>query len=353
MEKGAEEWRQIYKSLQLLEFLVKNGSERVVDYARSHVSVIEMLKNFHYINSEGKDQGINVRNRANELTLLLNDVNKIRAARKNARANKAKYSGIGSGSSGSRSGGFGDSGKKYGGFGGETDSSQYGAYSGGVYGDGGGFGGSEYEGPGFSHSGRSNAANDDDFEEYEAAPTHSSSSRRTAAAPPTPSKTVAPQADLFSFDDVPTSKPAAAPSAAADDDDEFADFQSATPVAAPSQAASLNTSKPLPASQSDNLFDLFSNAPASSFTSPPVSNNTSNLLSFGGNGANTGSNSLNSFTTLSGTTSTVGNGGAAKKAAKDDAFGSLWASAASQRSTSKPSTPSNASGASKSGSSLI
>ena len=27
-EKSAEEWRQIYKALQLMEFLVKNGSER-------------------------------------------------------------------------------------------------------------------------------------------------------------------------------------------------------------------------------------------------------------------------------------------------------------------------------------
>lgn len=70
MEKEAREWRQIYKvrlnkrrdwhqALTLLEFLVKNGSERVVDDARAHVSTIKMLRSFHYIDEKGKDQGIN------------------------------------------------------------------------------------------------------------------------------------------------------------------------------------------------------------------------------------------------------------------------------------------------------
>jgi hypothetical protein len=59
MEKEARQWREIYKALQLLEYLIKNGSERVVDDARSHVSTVKMLRNFHYIDDKGKDQGIN------------------------------------------------------------------------------------------------------------------------------------------------------------------------------------------------------------------------------------------------------------------------------------------------------
>jgi hypothetical protein len=78
MEKEARQWREIYKvrhftvyyghffhltyryqALQLLEYLIKNGSERVVDDARSHVGTIKMLRNFHYIDDKGKDQGIN------------------------------------------------------------------------------------------------------------------------------------------------------------------------------------------------------------------------------------------------------------------------------------------------------
>ena len=43
----------------LLEFLVKNGSERVVDDARSHIATIKILRNFHYIDEKAKDQGIN------------------------------------------------------------------------------------------------------------------------------------------------------------------------------------------------------------------------------------------------------------------------------------------------------
>jgi len=47
------------QALTLLEFLVKNGSERVVDDARAHVSTIKMLRSFHYVDEKGKDQGIN------------------------------------------------------------------------------------------------------------------------------------------------------------------------------------------------------------------------------------------------------------------------------------------------------
>lgn len=43
----------------LLEYLVKNGSERVIDDARSHVSLIKVLRNFYYIDEKGKDEGIN------------------------------------------------------------------------------------------------------------------------------------------------------------------------------------------------------------------------------------------------------------------------------------------------------
>ena len=47
------------QALQLLEYVIKHGSERVVDDARSHLSTIKMLRNFHYIDEKGKDQGIN------------------------------------------------------------------------------------------------------------------------------------------------------------------------------------------------------------------------------------------------------------------------------------------------------
>ena len=59
VEKEARDWRQIYKALQLLEYLVKNGAEKVVDEARAHLATIKIVRNFHYIDDQGKDQGIN------------------------------------------------------------------------------------------------------------------------------------------------------------------------------------------------------------------------------------------------------------------------------------------------------
>lgn len=67
MEKEARQWREIYKALQLLEYLVKHGSERVVDDARSHISTIKMLRNFHYIDDKGKDEGVNGEHNVNSI----------------------------------------------------------------------------------------------------------------------------------------------------------------------------------------------------------------------------------------------------------------------------------------------
>ena len=50
---------RLLQALQLLEYLIKHGSERVVDDSRSHISTLKMLRNFHYIDDKGKDEGIN------------------------------------------------------------------------------------------------------------------------------------------------------------------------------------------------------------------------------------------------------------------------------------------------------
>ncbi|KAL7945233.1 ENTH domain-containing protein [Trichoderma barbatum] len=266
-EKSAEEWRQIYKSLQLLEFLIKHGSERVIDDARGHITLLKMLRQFHFIDQNGKDQGINVRNRAKELAELLGDVERIRSERKKARTSKNKYTGVEGGmtfgggfSSGgsSRFGGFGNESSYGGGGGGGGGSADYGGYSGGVYGDGGGFGGQ-------ASDFRDTQNRSDRFEEYDEfdegeRPSASSRPPRASerspakkpAAPPPP-KQKEPEVDLFSFDEPAQAAPAAAPSssglggfaslntAANDDDDEFDDFQSAAPAAPAAQPLSPTT----------------------------------------------------------------------------------------------------------------
>ncbi|KAL4787408.1 hypothetical protein BJX76DRAFT_21157 [Aspergillus varians] len=260
-DKTSEEWRQIYKGLQLLEFLIKNGSERVVDDARSHLSLIRMLRQFHYIDPNGKDQGINVRNRAQELVKLLADVELIRSERKKARSNRNKFRGFegGAGIGGGIGGGIGSSGGgRYGGFG--SDTLSFGGYSGGVYGDGGGFGGATEE---FEDSGR-RANRFDEYDEYDEA--DATPARKYTASPPRAQKEVkkpetrkAPEPDLVDFldDNTTTAAPAPAPTTSsiaagkqpansnglnmldptpADDDDDFDDFQSA-----PQPAQSSNT----------------------------------------------------------------------------------------------------------------
>ncbi|CAK7223794.1 Epsin-3, clathrin recruitment and traffic between the Golgi and endosome [Sporothrix bragantina] len=266
-EKSAEEWRQIYKALQLLEFLIKHGSERVIDDARSHLTLLKMLRQFHFIDANGKDQGINVRNRAKELAELLGDVDRIRTERKKARANKGKYTGVGSSMGNSRFGGFGSDSGGFGSSSGGGGSGGYGGYSGGVYGDGGGFGGeSDYNEAGGSTSvGGSRAERFEEYDEYDEGASRSSSAtaaprasagasssaragtRRTtggttgkrtassstvaAAEPPKPK---APEVDLFSFDEpAPTTTTAPLAAAADNDDDDFDDFQSAPAAPAP------------------------------------------------------------------------------------------------------------------------
>jgi epsin len=307
-EKAAEEWRQIYKGLQLLEFLIKNGSERVIDDARSHLTLLKMLRQFHFIDQNGKDQGLNVRNRAKELAELLSDVDRIRAERKKARATRNKYTGVEGGAG--LGGGFSSGGSRYGGFG--SEEAGYGGYSGGVYGDGGGFGGqsSDFQDSG-SRSGSAGAGGSggrDRFEEYDeydegavAAPgrrqadTSSSESRRktterAAAKKPEPPKKE-PEVDLFSFDDpISTSTPVAAPLASSStaDDDDFDDFQSATPsvqttvptfspLSPPTATTTATTQyaapQPVSAPKAANLSDMvgFSSiSPATSTTTTPV-----------------------------------------------------------------------------------
>jgi len=254
-EKSAEEWRQIYKALQLLEYLIKHGSERVIDDARSHLTLLKMLRQFHFIDQNGKDQGVNVRHRAKELAELLGDVERIRAERKKARSNKQKYTGVEggggfgggfSGGSSGRYGGFGSDTGRFGGGGGGGSSSTYGGYSGGVYGDGGGFGGQ-------SDEYRNTQAHGDKFEEYDefdegerpaasSKITRNTTERVGVKKTTEPAKKKEPEVDLFSFDE-PAPALAAAPlaapsngsglaslSSATNDDDDFDDFQSATPA---------------------------------------------------------------------------------------------------------------------------
>ncbi|KXN83151.1 hypothetical protein AN958_01822 [Leucoagaricus sp. SymC.cos] len=292
MEKEASQWRQIYKALQLLEYLVKHGSERVVDDARSHIGTLKMLRSFHYIDEKGKDEGINVRNRAKELVELLSDVEKIRTERRRAKANKNKYIGVGNdGGYGS----FSSGGGRYGGFG--SDSLGGGSSYGNDYYSG---GGSSSRMGGFSDS----SSRRNQYEEYNAgddeipsgsasvsSPTRAGSARsppsRQSSTAATTTPAPAPVKNLLDFDDdvapIPaTQLPAgqtgmatnkALPKPVGLDDDDFDDFQAAPVQAqAPAPTQVRAPTSPTTTGQQQqgarpNLFQLMNATPLSP-TSP-------------------------------------------------------------------------------------
>jgi clathrin interactor 1 len=53
----------LIQSLLLLNYLVRNGSERVVTSAREHIYDLRSLESYTFIDENGKDQGVNVRHK--------------------------------------------------------------------------------------------------------------------------------------------------------------------------------------------------------------------------------------------------------------------------------------------------
>ncbi|XP_046392909.1 epsin-2 isoform X6 [Ischnura elegans] len=80
-------WRHVYKALVLLEYLIKTGTEKVAQQCKENIYAIQTLKDFQYF-EESKDHGLNVREKAKQLVLLLKDEERLRNER--ARALKAK-----------------------------------------------------------------------------------------------------------------------------------------------------------------------------------------------------------------------------------------------------------------------
>ncbi|KAF8795611.1 epsin-2-like [Argiope bruennichi] len=80
-------WKHVYKALVLLDYLIKTGSEKVAHQCRENLFAIETLRDFQHT-EEGKDQGVNVREKAKQLVALLKDEERLRQER--ARALKAR-----------------------------------------------------------------------------------------------------------------------------------------------------------------------------------------------------------------------------------------------------------------------
>ncbi|CAH6721076.1 epsin-3 [[Candida] jaroonii] len=304
-EKATNEWRQIYKALQLLDYLIRNGSERIIDDVRSNLSLIQMLKSFHYIDSKGRDQGINVRNRAKNLINLLNDDNQLRNERKKARTNQKKFGGVSSAAFGGASSIS---------TGGEAED---GDFTNRVFGDGGVYG-ARYDDSAEEYNRQRQQQQDsnDNFEEYNVEVVDKKKAKPSAQV-----SQPAAEPDLLgdlmggsSNGATQTSTQAPVATADDDDDDDFDDFQSAP------------TSNPAAASNLSNLSNLYSNSTTTNSFQP----NFQHQQSFSTPSYNNQPSSQSS-----------GPVHVTKK--KDDAFSSLFSSAKTRNVSnhSTPSTPVN------------
>ncbi|XP_070704675.1 epsin-2 isoform X2 [Pempheris klunzingeri] len=92
-------WRHVYKALTLLDYLIKTGSERVALQCKENIFAIQTLKDFQYIDRDGKDQGINVREKSKQLVVLLKDEERLKGERSQALKTKERMAQVSTGSS--------------------------------------------------------------------------------------------------------------------------------------------------------------------------------------------------------------------------------------------------------------
>lgn len=90
-------WRHVYKALTLLDYLIKTGSERVAQQCRENIFAVQTLKDFQYIDRDGKDQGINVREKSKQLVALLKDEERLKAERVQALKTKERMAQVATG----------------------------------------------------------------------------------------------------------------------------------------------------------------------------------------------------------------------------------------------------------------
>ncbi|KAK4990708.1 hypothetical protein LTR66_006729, partial [Elasticomyces elasticus] len=104
-------WRHVLKSLKVLDYCLHEGSELCVTWARKNIYIIKTLREFQYIDEDGRDVGQNsvavpadvrdvklihqlVRVSAKELTSLIMDEERLRAERANRHSWKSRVTGL-------------------------------------------------------------------------------------------------------------------------------------------------------------------------------------------------------------------------------------------------------------------
>ncbi|KAG7130670.1 Epsin-1 like protein [Verticillium longisporum] len=94
MNDKGKNWRHVLKALKVLDYCLHEGSELVVTWARESIYIIKTLREFQYIDDDGRDVGQNVRVAAKELTSLVLDEERLRAERSDRKSWKSRVTGL-------------------------------------------------------------------------------------------------------------------------------------------------------------------------------------------------------------------------------------------------------------------
>lgn len=92
-DKG-KNWRHVLKSLKVLDYCLHEGSELVVTWARKNIYIIKTLREFYYVDDDGRDVGASIRRSAKELTSLIMDEERLRQERTNRGSWKSRVTGL-------------------------------------------------------------------------------------------------------------------------------------------------------------------------------------------------------------------------------------------------------------------
>ncbi|XP_070456228.1 ENTH domain-containing protein 1 isoform X4 [Equus przewalskii] len=73
LKDHGKNWRHVYKSLTLMDYLIKNGSRKVIQHCREGFCNLQTLKDFQHVDEAGKDQGYYIREKSKQVITLLMD----------------------------------------------------------------------------------------------------------------------------------------------------------------------------------------------------------------------------------------------------------------------------------------
>ncbi|KAK4044262.1 ENTH domain-containing protein [Parachaetomium inaequale] len=92
-DKG-KNWRHVLKALKVTDYCLHEGSELVVTWTKQNIFIIKTLREFQYIDEDGRDVGQNIRVAAKELTSLILDEERLRAERSDRKTWKSRVNGL-------------------------------------------------------------------------------------------------------------------------------------------------------------------------------------------------------------------------------------------------------------------